>query len=325
MLPMAMQSGNPFSTIREFLSRLARGPQRDLSADEQTRLSWARLAKSYEEVPEAYRKFFDGLAPEQKDPFPYTVLAPTYQGFLTPQNEMLICRIGDNLFVLEKTDGRPIMTGYPLDGIFRMETGTILLHSWLTVDGKTFHGVHASTTLRFNAVTEPLPAPFVDGFRDRLCEGAADSDSEPDLAAFDQLEETHFKFMNYGRKTVRAGEKVFQVLMQPGIRKIYFRVGDLILSRQINPAHMAILTDREFIHIREDETRSGVWENPYGGTWNYVPLRQISSAWVEPGEDGTLVLSIVLPGNARLKALYQESLRTEVMELRRRMRAPAPG
>lgn len=51
-----------------------------LAADEQTRLSWLKVIRSYAEVPDVYRSSFAALVGDS--PFPYTVLTPSYAGFM---------------------------------------------------------------------------------------------------------------------------------------------------------------------------------------------------------------------------------------------------
>jgi hypothetical protein len=322
---MMMKIRHPWDALRELIADPARTRHRELTSDKQIRLAWARLAETYEDVPDVYRPFYDSLAPEQRNPFPYTVITPTYKGFLTPQNEKLLCRMEDNLFLLEQIHGRLIETCYPLQNIFRIETGTILLHSWMTIDGMDPRGVPASTSFSFNSVSEPLLATFVEAFRAAVAGPAAEAGTEPDLTVFDPLGNTHFKFKNYGRKTVRPGEKVIQVLMQPELRKRYSHIAGFTLSRQIAPTHMIILTDREFILIREDESRRWGQENRYGGIWNYVPLRKISSVSLRQREDEILVLTIHLPQTVQLDVPYPVSRRTEVMKLHQRIRAEING
>jgi hypothetical protein len=312
------------SAIRLFLNLWTRsGPNLPLpSADEQTRLSWARLAASYAEVPEAYRPFFDSLPPGKADPFPYTVITPTFRGFLSPEKEKLICRIDQTLHVLETADTRLREIRYPLDGIHRIETGSILLHAWLTINGIDADGKAAATTVRFNSVTEHLLAPFVEGFRAAVAGPSAGT--EPDLSAFDPLEETHFKFMNYGRKTARPGERVIQILVQPELRRTYFRLPGFTVSRRIAPAHMAIVTDSELIIVRDDP-RQGDRPHPYGGIWNYIPLKKISRVTLLPAEDDSFLLSILLPQNFRIGLPYQSSLHREATKLTQNIKTEAAG
>jgi hypothetical protein len=72
-MPTTLQK--PVSAAKE---RKSREPV--LSAAEQTRFSWARLIQSSDELPPAYRSFFE--ARPAGEAFPYAVLTPTFAGFL---------------------------------------------------------------------------------------------------------------------------------------------------------------------------------------------------------------------------------------------------
>jgi len=52
-----------------------------LHAAELTRLSWATRIKSYAEVPDVYKSFFESI-PADGCAFPYTVLTPSYERFI---------------------------------------------------------------------------------------------------------------------------------------------------------------------------------------------------------------------------------------------------
>lgn len=59
------------------------------SAVEQTKSSWAKPIKSYAAVPNVYKSFFGPFLDRQV--FPYTVLTPSYEGFIHRTTEKLVC------------------------------------------------------------------------------------------------------------------------------------------------------------------------------------------------------------------------------------------
>jgi hypothetical protein len=83
---------------------------------EQIRSSWARHVRSYAAVPPVYQSFFEPLQAEGQ-PFPYTVLAPSHQGFLHRTTEKLICQFGHGVLVLERSGDRYHAHRFPLGGI----------------------------------------------------------------------------------------------------------------------------------------------------------------------------------------------------------------
>jgi hypothetical protein len=303
-------------TIRERLN-----PKRGglLHPDDQARLSWARVAATYAEVPEIYRGFFDALPVGEKEPFPYTVISPTFKGFLQPENEKLVARVGDSLCVLEQKNGNLDPRRYPLAEIFLLETGTILLNSWFTFRGLDSSGAAGSSTIRFNSVTEHLFAPFVEWFRAAFQPAGQAVRPAAETSPFDALADVNFKFMNFGRKTVPPGEPILQIIFQPEIRKTIFAFLGFGLSRRIASAHMAILTGSDLIWIRDDPSQKVKAKTPYGGIWNYIPLSKIESVLLAPGADDLLELSVHLPKNHHVVIPYEEARRGEAEKLRGRI------
>ena len=313
------------TSIRNFIENTGKDPSPPLPAEEQTKLSWARVAKSTAEVPEVYRSFFDALPASVKEPFPYSVISPTYKGFLRPENEKLICRIGNDIHVLDYKEHRLIPICYPLTDIVLIETGTILLYSWYMINGKDNRGELATSRLVFNSVTEHLFSPFLEGFRSAARGGAGEPEAGLDTSPFDGLTDTHFKLMNYARKSIRPGEKVVQILLQPEIRQPFFSLAGLRLSRQITPAHLTILTDSELILIREDNSPQRLKERPYGGIWRYIPINKIASFLPLPTEKETLVLQINLDGKGKIESVFDVSQRAQLDKMRRQIRGGAVG
>ena len=53
--------------------------------EEQTRASWAKVVAHLDEVPEAFRDFLKAQLGDTS-PWPYTILLPTYEGFMKQEN-----------------------------------------------------------------------------------------------------------------------------------------------------------------------------------------------------------------------------------------------
>ena len=249
-----------------------------LSAAEQTRLSWARRVDAYAEVPVVFQGFFDALA-QPPVPFPYTVLTPSYAGFLVRTNEKLLCDLASELCIIERIGDSFTVTKYPVETINYIEFGTVLLKSWLTVSGRTAQGELASNTTKFNTVTDYLFTPFVGKIRATDGEGETE-DLATERAKFNHLGKTHFKFMNVAKRNILPGEHVLQSLMQPIIRSEIVRLFGHALSRTLAPAHMAILTERELIMIRDEDQDFWSGETTHGSIKTYIPLARIAD---EPG------------------------------------------
>jgi len=276
-----------------------------LSAHEQTRLSWARLARSYDDLPDIFRGPLATLAGNSGS-FPYTVLTPSFQGFLRRPSEKLICASGDEICVMEKVQNRVASTRYPVREINTIETGSILLKAWITLKGLDSAGALSTSTLQFNAVTESLFTPIVNKVRP-MPDTSTGVDHSAEMAKFNRLAPLNFKFMNYARRTIIPGEKVIHFVLQPEVRIGAPRFLGRTWWGTIHPAHLTILTDKELILIRDE---AGVRWNPdakHGGIWTYIPLDKIAATSLARSDDGMLTVSIHLPGNDQVDSLFSAS------------------
>lgn len=287
-----------------------------LSAYEQTRTSWAKLIESYDAVPAVYQDFFAPLLADGRA-FPYVVLTPSYEGFIHRTTEKLICDLGREVYVLEKRGNAFDTRCYPLEGISYVEIRTVLLDSHFRICGVTSRGVPASSTLRFNTVTDYLFTPLLEKIR----LGGADSKSAPPglkSDAFGEWIHLNYKFMNLARHSLLGGDRVIHAVLQPEIRAHVLTVLGRTYYRIVSPTHAAILTDRELILIREEAWRGG--EDRYGGIWDYVPLTKIVALSLSEKGGDLLTLSVRLPEGEHLECLFQASAKREVDQLLERFR-----
>jgi hypothetical protein len=298
----------PFRRVGSAWSAISRfqGTIKDLkmlTPAEKSISSWAKRVRSYTDVPEAFRDFFRAL-PDVGSDFPYTLLMPAYRvGFLRRTKPKLVCSLGDDLYVLEQDEGQLICTCFPIAYISAIEVGRILLRAWVNLRGITREGLPACVAFEFNAVSLNLFDPILKQFRG-YTEEMAGGDVEQERAKFKYLLNLNFKFMNYGRFTILAGERVTYTLLQPEISQEVVRLLGRVFFRSVSAAHLSILTDRELILIRDSEGhtwRSGI---KYGSVWHYLPLNRIRGVSLTQIADDKLRLSIHLPYNERVSALF---------------------
>jgi len=300
--------------VRNLWDRLAHARIRVplLSASEQTRLSWARLVRSYGDLPEVFHDPLAALAGGAAG-LPYAVLTPSFQGFLRRPGEKLICALDGAICVIDKVHNRAVSTIYPVGEINTVETGSILLKAWITLTGLDTSGALSSSTLQFNAVGESLFAPIVNMVRPQP-DASTGVDHSAEMDKFNGLAPLNFKFMNYARRTIIPGEEVVRFILQPEVRIGAPRLLGRSWWGTIHPAHLTILTGSELIIIRDE---AGVRWNPdakHGGIWTYIRLSRITSASLAQTDGGMLALSIHLPGDDRLSLLFSASQEKEVAQ-----------
>ncbi len=281
---------------------------------EQTRASWARRIESYNAVPEIYREAFAGFA--GADVFPYTVLTPTYAGFIRPATEKLICAADRELYILEE-DGVTCRTQcYPYAGIYHVEVQSVLLDSSITLQGLTKSGAPASSTFRFNSVSDELMAPILEKIR-RAASGiekpqiTAHSPAEPEQ--FNVWKNVSYKFTSYARRSLLEGESVVSAILHPEIREKVITILGKSFYRTLAPMQAVIRTNGELIIIREGKRMGD--NAKYGGIWDYIPLRKINAMSLDDKEDDLVALSIYLPDGICLSYLFEASAKPQLQSL----------
>jgi hypothetical protein len=305
------------SNLQGFWKRISASPrawQPRLNAFEQTRASWARPIASYEQVPPAYRSF---LAPYQAQgrEFPRTVLTPSYEGFIHRTTEKLLCDLGEAVAVLEKSGETCQATCYPMAGISCLEIRTVLLDSHLKISGLNDLGVHTTSTLRFNTVTDHLLRPLAASMR-RGAAGFNETGHCTGAGQFDNWVHLSYKFMNFARHSLLPGENVVQAILQLEIKAPVVSLLGRTFYRTLAPTHAVILTDCELILISEEQRHTS---DHYGGIWDFLPLKKIEKLSVSEKEGGRLSLSVELPDQERLECIFQVAKREEVNELHRKI------
>jgi hypothetical protein len=289
-----------------------------LSAAQQTRLSWTKFIATYDQLPPAYQKAYDELF-TVGGKFPYTLWTPGYADLLKPVPERLICTSEESIIIFEKRGEKIRHVSMKYDSISYIENGIVLLHSWLTIFGIDQNGEIAAPSIRYNTVSEEMVLPILASLRvspDRQRVSPLDVE----MARFDYLSKINFKFMNYGRSSIRNGDQVLKIVLQPEIREEIVRIFGISFSKQVSPDHIVILTKDEIISIRNTGKVSS-----YGGIWNYIPREKISSVSLENDDNGWLILGLQLQSGHRVLLTFDESRKTEIEKFRDEIRTDLTG
>jgi hypothetical protein len=270
---------------------------------EQIRLSWARRIASPDALPDIYKPFVASL-PKDGQAFPYMLITPTFEGFLRRTTEKLIYTVDDEVRILERIGNAVKAYYFPLDGIQCIEIRIVLLDSRIKFSGVARNGVPASVSIKFNTATDHLFTPILEKIRLAFKEfggtiGLQGSEE------FDDLENINYKFMNYARRSLLDGEKALQLILQPEIRKRTFVLLGKKFFWRVSPTHMVILTDRELILVREEDSRMRIDE--YSGVWDYIPLKKIENLSLRRKDDKYSILSIQLAQGERKECIFQAS------------------
>ncbi len=293
-----------------------------LTAEEQTMLSWLKVIGSYAEVPDVYRGSFEALVGDSR--FPYTVLTPSYAGFIHRENEKLVCYLDGKVHILEEVAGFLTCTCYDVKDVSYVEAGKVLLHSWVKISGVTGSGRPNTSVFKFSTVTEHLAAPLVEKIRSATGYGRG-TDPAIERSKFNFLNGTHLKLLNYARRSILPGEQVIASLLQPEIRTKVLALFNKTFYHTISPAHLSILTGRELIMIKEDPEKGADHGTRYGGTWLYIPLPKIAAVSLGECDHHTLTLTIHLPENDEISSIFAMANRSELEQFVDQLEKMRPG
>jgi hypothetical protein len=246
--------------------------------------AWARNVNCYEEIPSFFQNYVS-----KAEPFPYLVYSPQDQWGQRATNAKLTCVYRDRIVFLEKLQDRVHEASYFYQDINYIEQGSVLLYSWITING-LIDGKLSTATVEYNAVVGYLFMSVIKAFREsRLFPGG--NTGEQELFKLDFLKSANYKFLNYSRESVLPGEKIVRVVYQQEEYEKFL----LFFSKTRISAHVTILTDKEIIIIKDEENRSFMPQRQakYGGTRTYIPLKRICKLNLETSEEKQVITLVI--------------------------------
>jgi hypothetical protein len=245
--------------------------------------------------------------------FPYTILTPTFEGLLQSRTtEKLVCALDREIYVLERVADKVKVYDFPLEGISCVEVRIVLLDSHIKICGITKDGCPESVTIKFNTATEELFDPILEKIR-RAAIGTGAGDLSCEIEKLNYLEKSNYKFMNYARRSLLAGETILQIILQPKIQARVLTIFGRTFFRTVSRAHLSILTDRELILIHEEDSPRVIGE--YGKVWDYIPLKKNIDLFLDGEGNEYPRLSVQLPEGTRIENLYEASAMPEIHQL----------
>lgn len=275
--------------------------------------TWAREVKGEAEVPMAFQSFFHTIVTNQTG-FSYAVFAPPERWCHRKINPKLVCVFSDKIYIAEKSKKTIKATCFYFKDINYIEQGTLLLNSWLAINGC----INSNLTfdrVGFNSVLEDLFKPIIFGIRTTInnpqdLNSPLECDLSKEQSKFNSLGKISFKFMNYGKKSIIPGESIIRIIFQTDIQTMLLK----FFPKLISVPHLTILTNRELIIVTEDQSVSFKTVNRirYGGIWYYIPLLKIIKLTLEEVTSNLLELTIVLPGDVTFRRVFLADKRSDL-------------
>lgn len=279
-----------------------------LSPDDQTRLSWATQIQCLQEVPPEFQWFFN-LHKVTDIKFPYTVITPSFEGFLHRYQEKMVCLHGAKVYIIDKTSRNYL--SFKFQDVSLMEFKKVLLDSRFTLCGLEHSGKSTKIDLHFNTVTEGL---FWEIMR-RIRKSFFQSVAETEKPLFDELRQESFKFASYCRNCLIPGEKIMHLIWQPELKanclpNLLPKLIKEWFERVVFPNHLLMITDQELILIREDEHENR--NEKYGAIWQVIPLSKIRSIDQTDQENGLLKFTLHLTDGTHIDSLFLRQMRERI-------------
>ena len=290
-----------------------------LTAARQTMAAWSRVIESREDIPAVYKSCFDQHFGSDSS-FPYVILTPPLDKFSRRTTEKLICDTDKAIHIFERNGHQIEVSNYPYRDIYGVELGIILLDSWLTISGKTSQEQVCDLTIQFNTTSLRHFVPILNKLRS-VPKAVDEAQIAVERDKFDHLSAINFKFMNYGRESLIAGETVLQILLQPEIRQPLGTVFGRTFYKTVSPAHLAITTDRELILIRDVERSKRSEVSRYGGIWQFLPLSCLDALTLSEGSNQRFTLSIQYHSGQTIEKLFEESHQQELEQFCSQLKA----
>lgn len=269
---------------------------------EKTIRTWPSKVESFEDVPSTFKDYIEPLIKEQPS-FPYTVFTPASRWGRSKNNAMLTSVIDNTIYFFEKAKKNVITKFYHFNDINYVEIGTILLCSWFRVAGKS-NGIPTCSRVDFNTVGDRWFKYLIDLIRLSVNRMEGQSDTSKELDKFNYLSSLNYKFMSYARDSIKKGEKVINILLQPTVFVKLFKIFNKVFYKTASNAHLNILTEKELIIIKDADNR--FWK--YGGISTFIPLEKINDIVFDSEEKGKLLyLTIKLKENDCIRSIFEVS------------------
>ena len=208
-----------------------------------------------------------------------------------------MCLVDGQIVLLEIERDNVNRFASPIADVLYIERGKELLYSWVNI--QTLSG---AISIKFNTANDHLFDPAIEQIRQGMSDvpflDMAWGKNEQESAKFDYLSNVNYKYMNYGRKSIRSGDTVAAVAYEPERCIQEFTLFNKTLFRRYNTSHLSILTAKEFILIKENKQIKTDKESMHGGVFTYIPRHRIQGISFNPNAENTqAIMEITLPDN----------------------------
>ena len=269
--------------------------------------TWARLitdSELYFEIPEDLRDIYEAEAGAGFNPAVYLIYCPVNERKRRPLSEKLLYILNDVLIYLEREREGIRRRSFAAGDIRVLETGFVLLDSWMVLAGKSGEELE-TVTIYYNRVVAGFFEELTRRMR-MLALGYSDP-PEYDNSLSQQMQKASYKYMNYTRNIIFVNEGFLKHAYQPLVMGRKFK----IFRAAITNEHMLVLTREELIQLTEGRG----FIDRYGRTNTFFFRRFIERAELsEIGETGRARLNVYSGGYVR-SVIFDQTTKVTAADL----------
>lgn len=272
--------------------------------------TWPRWVKNFDELPQSFMESFRNTT-LGVDAFPCTVFAPPDTWNRRRTTPKVISVTDNHLLISEKNKKTINNRAIPFNEIICIETGTVLLKSWIKI-GCIHENQVFWESIIYNTVAKRIFENITQKIKEKLLGVMPGPCQQEEKVKFNWLIKPNYKFMNFGKQSIQNGESVIRMLLQQEISEKFYRY----FTKTLTSAHLTILTDKELVIINEGESKNPRQQSRYGGTWHYLPLAQLTKLSISEDLESNLIkFTAHLSGETEVTNLFGSEKRDELMQL----------
>lgn len=269
-------------------------------------LEWPRHIKKieeYNEIPVDLRSFYESDTGAGFKPNIYLIYCPQSERMNAALSEKLIYVCNSALYYIERRNFEPYRRRFSFENIHVLETGFVLLDSWMTIAGCTDNG-NETVTVYYNHVISLLFERMVELLRIMIFN--INYPIKYDNSVSQALADVSYEYMNYTRNIVFDDEAPAKYVFQQALKGGHFNTSTALTNN-----HILMITSSEFIQITAGKTSM----DKYGHTKTFYIKKHLNSPdYSDISGRACLTLS---SGAYRRKVLFDASNMSDIMAMTR--------
>jgi len=264
-----------------------------------------RKKEEFDEIPYDLRSFYEVDTGAGFKPNIYLIYCPKSERMNAPLSEKLFYVFDSALYYIERVNSEPFKRRFDAENIQVLETGFVLLDSWMTIAGHTDNG-NETFTVYYNHVISSFFERMVELLRIMIL----NTEYPPiyDNTVSSGIADDSYEYMNYTRNIIFEDEAPVKYVFQPALTDRHFKSSRTALTN----SHILMITSCEFIQITAGKTTM----DRYGHIKTFYIKNHLNSPEFLNANGGCSYL-ILSSGVYKRKVMFNGNNMPDVMALTR--------